>query len=78
MEQGKNPSCLGYIGDEILPRYVEIFNKSLQGSLLNNQDSTESKGKAGFFFVAQLDTTCYTGYTPDATSNGCFHGGVIV
>lgn len=36
--------CLGYIGDEILPRHVGIaINKPLQGFLLNNQDSIDSK-----------------------------------
>ena len=45
------PGCSGYIGDEILPSYVVIIinhnNKPLlykdPGSLLNNQDSMESK-----------------------------------
>ena len=33
------PGCLGYIGDEILPSYIEYrdYNRPLQGSLLNNQ-----------------------------------------
>ena len=34
-----------YIGDEILPSY----EKPLSGSLLNNQDSVESKGPCVFF-----------------------------
>ena len=48
----KKPGWLGYIGDEILPRYIGImYNKPLQGSPLTNQDFMESnKG----FFVAQI------------------------
>ena len=50
------PSCLGYIGDEILPSYMgnlwNSFINHYKGSLLNNQDSMESK--AVFFFRGSL------------------------
>ena len=39
----KKTGCLGYIGDEILPSYVGIMIMHSKGSLLNNQDSMESK-----------------------------------
>ena len=44
----KTPSCLGYLGDEILNSYMGIkwgYNKPLEGSLFNNQY---------FFFVAHV------------------------
>ena len=35
--------CLGFIGDQTLPSYMGIIIYHLKGSLLNNQDSMESK-----------------------------------
>ena len=48
----KNLGCLGYIGDEILPRNIGHDNKPLEGSLSTNQDSMESRR---VFFVAHLE-----------------------
>ena len=45
MSNEKSPGCLGYIGGYTTLLYWDIwdYNKLFLGSLLNNQDSMESK-----------------------------------
>ena len=43
----KDPGCLGYIGDEILPS--DAGDYAFSGSQLNNQHFMESKGPRGPF-----------------------------
>ena len=52
-------SCLGQIGEKILPIFIGIFHKPLEGFLLNNQDSMESEES---FFVAQRGCKPFTGF----------------
>ena len=47
MSNERNPGCLGYIG-YYTAQLCRDDNKPLRGSLLNNQDSMESKAR--FFF----------------------------
>jgi len=49
LSKGANFGCLGYVGDYVCEGIIINFK---QESLLNNQDSMESKANA--FFVAQF------------------------
>ena len=54
MNNQTNPSCLGYRSGIVLYTIKwGLFHKPSEGSLLNNQDSMESKR---VFFVAQMIT----------------------
>ncbi len=46
----KHPGCLDYTGD-YTPQFYGDYNRPLQGSLLNNQDSMESKGSRVFSWL---------------------------
>ena len=45
----KNSSCLGHVG------VTQLYNKPIQGSLSNDQDSMESKARFFLWFNSQKD-----------------------
>ena len=66
-EHWKTPGCLGYIRDYTTQLYGD-YDKPFQGSLLNSQDSMESK--AGFIFVAHVNLLpprvwCFSWFDPN-------------